>query len=75
MSRTDGAQYLTTVEAAALLARAPRTLERWRWRGLGPRYRKLGGAVRYVPADLTAWADAGTRSSTSDRGPAPDPAT
>jgi predicted DNA-binding transcriptional regulator AlpA len=64
--------YLTTTEAAARLGLAPRTLERWRWAGTGPRFRKLGGAVRYVPSDLNSWADAATRSSTSAPGPAPD---
>jgi len=64
--------YLTTEQAAARLGLQPRTLERWRWAGLGPKFRKLGGAVRYAPQDLDAWADAATRSSTSDPGPAPD---
>jgi len=32
-----------------------RTLQRWRLESRGPRYRKLGGLVRYVVSDLDAW--------------------
>ncbi len=64
--------YLTTAQAAERLGLQPRTLERWRWAGTGPRFRKLGGAVRYAPQDLDEFADAGMRRSTSDPGPQPD---
>lgn len=30
---------------------SPRTLEQWRWRGIGPRYLKIGGRVLY-PLEL-----------------------
>ena len=45
------------------------TLRRWRWSGRGPRYLKLGGAVRYEPAEIEAFKDASRRTSTSDLGP------
>ena len=64
--------FLTTSEAAARIGLQRRTLEKWRVEGRGPRFRKLCGAVRYAPQDLDAWADAATRNSTSDPGPAPD---
>ncbi len=52
----DGPQMiLTTREAAALLTLAPRTLERYRVKGGGPRYLKIGGAVRYARLDLLEW--------------------
>ena len=35
---------------------------------LVPAYRKIGGRVVYAVADLNAWADIGTRTSTSDPG-------
>ncbi len=57
-------------EAAAILGLSVKTLRRWRWAGRGIRYIKLGkgGAVRYDPADLVAFIEAGRRASTSDSG-------
>ena len=46
---------LTTREAAALLTLSPRMLERYRVKGGGPRYLKIGGSVRYARADLLEW--------------------
>lgn len=56
----NASPLLTEREAADYLRLAPATLARWRWRGdRGPRWRKLGGAVRYAHADLEAFlADA-----------------
>lgn len=31
---------------------SPRTLEQWRWRGVGPRYMKIGGRVIYRLQDV-----------------------
>ncbi len=49
-------------EAAAILGACVQTLRNWRWRGEGPRYRKIGlRLVRYHRADLAAFisGDAG----------------
>ncbi|WP_295885436.1 helix-turn-helix domain-containing protein [uncultured Thiohalocapsa sp.] len=54
--------------AAALLSFSPRTLQMWRVRGGGPKYLKLGSAVRYHPDDLATWIEEQTRSNTT--GPA-----
>jgi len=63
----DWALFLTTTDAAARLGLAPRTLERWRWAGCGPVFRRFfGGCVRC--ADLGGWAEARRRISTSDLG-------
>jgi hypothetical protein len=62
-------RYLRTAEAARYLSLSPRTLEKHRTYGTGPAYRKIGGRVVYAIADLNAWADVGTRTSTSDAGP------
>lgn len=43
---------LTTQAAADFLTLTKRTLETWRCKGIGPPYRKLGGAVRYAMVDL-----------------------
>lgn len=61
-------RYLRTAEAARYLSLSPRTLEKHRTYGTGPAYRKIGGRVVYAVADLKAWADVGTRISTSDQG-------
>ena len=61
-------RYLRTPEAARYLSLSPRTLEKHRTYGTGPAYRKIGGRVVYAIADLNAWADVGTRTSTSDAG-------
>lgn len=60
--------YVTTPDAAVHLGLSPRTLEKHRCFGTGPVFRKLGGRIVYAIADLEAWADLGTRSSTSDPG-------
>lgn len=44
---SDAPEYLTTREAAALLGVSTRTLEALRAEGRGPRYVRVGRAVRY----------------------------
>ena len=63
-------QFVDTRRAAEMLGIAFKTLERWRWAGRGPSYRRFGGAVRYAIDDLEAWAASCRRESTSDPGPA-----
>lgn len=60
--------YLRTPDAAVHLGLSARTLEKHRCFGTGPIYRKLGGRIVYSLADLDAWAEDGTRRSTSDPG-------
>lgn len=62
-------QLLTESEAAALLTLKPRTLARWRWAGIGPVFRKIGGSVRYSRLDLDEYLEGTVRQSTSDQGP------
>jgi len=63
----DGPQViLTTREAAALLTLATRTLERYRVKGGGPRYLKIGGTVRYARLDLLEWVLTMRRDGTPD---------
>lgn len=45
---------------------SPRTLERWRWVGQGPRYMKIGGRVVYRQEEVEAFEAQQTRASTSD---------
>ena len=47
----------------------PKRLDDWRWKGLGPKFIKIGSLVRYRHRDVLAFLDAQTRTSTSDLGP------
>ena len=64
----NSAQLLTEIEVAKLLSIRPTTLRRWRWLGRGPSFVKVGAAVRYDPNDVSAFIEAGRRTSTSDLG-------
>lgn len=57
---------LTTVEAAAFLRSNPRTLERWRVVGIGPRFAKIGHRVAYSRVSLSEWVQRQSRQSTSE---------
>ncbi|OHT18716.1 MULTISPECIES: helix-turn-helix transcriptional regulator [Sphingomonadales] len=61
-------RFLRTPEAARFLGLSGRTLEKHRYFGSGPAYRRIGGRVVYSVDDLRAWADLGTKYSTSDPG-------
>jgi hypothetical protein len=61
-------EFLTTDEAGAFLRLSPRTLEKQRVLGGGPRFRKFGARVVYAATDLRAWADSHTYGMTSDPG-------
>lgn len=54
-------------ETARFLHISEQTLANWRWRGCGPPYLKINGAVRYDPEAVRAWAASQTQTSTSDR--------
>jgi len=59
-------RYLTNNEAAEFLRLSPRTLEKQRVIGGGPRFRKFGRRVMYAIDDLETWANARTFEMTSD---------
>ena len=59
-------EILNTKEAANYVRLGKPTLERFRISGDGPRYCKLGGAVRYRRADLDAWLESRLVQSTSE---------
>ncbi|OGU22397.1 MAG: hypothetical protein A2580_02780 [Hydrogenophilales bacterium RIFOXYD1_FULL_62_11] len=63
---TQPARYLTNDEAAEFLRLSPRTLEKQRVIGGGPRFRKFGRRVMYAVVDLETWADARSFEMTSD---------
>ena len=59
-------RYLTNDEAADYLRLSPRTLEKQRVIGGGPKFRKFGRRVMYAVADLDAWAETRSFETTSD---------
>ena len=48
MSKT----FLNQVQLARRWHLSPRTLERWRWEGIGPHFFKIGGRVVYELTDI-----------------------
>lgn len=52
-------------EVAERLAIEVSTLRRWRWAGTGPRFVKIGEAVRYEPSVIEQFIVSGRRKSTS----------
>lgn len=59
--------YFSTKQVAEIYGLSPRTLERWRLEGEGPKFHKLGSRVMYKESDLKDWSDALVRTSTSDQ--------
>lgn len=59
-------KYTNTRGAADHLACSASYLEKCRITGLGPRFHKIGKAVRYKLEDLDAWASARAFGSTSE---------
>ena len=66
---TTPTDLLTTEEAAKYLRLSPRTLERYRVTGEGPRFLKVGTRVFYLQSELDKWLKSKWRRSTSDPGP------
>ena len=63
-------QLLREDEAAQFCDVSPRSLQRWRWAGNGPRFIRLGGtrrgAVRYRRSDLERYLEERTINTTSE---------
>ena len=53
------------VELARRWKLSPRTLERWRWTGEGPKFVKLGGRVVYRLSDVEAFEAENVQSRTA----------
>jgi hypothetical protein len=63
----DAGYLLKEAEASEFLRVEIATLRRWRFAKRGPRFVKIGSAVRYDIADLVNFIDAG-RCATRDQG-------
>lgn len=48
-------QFLNQARLATRWQISPRTLERWRWKGQGPAFVKIGGRVVYRLEDIEAY--------------------
>jgi len=64
--RDAAPRYLTNDEAAEYLKLSPRTLEKQRVIGGGPKFRKFGRRVVYALEDLESWAAKRACDTTSD---------
>ncbi len=60
---------LNQEQLAARWDLSPRTLEQWRWRGVGPRFLKIGGRVIYPVDEIEAYEAGRLYQNTS--GPLP----
>jgi len=48
-------QHINQVELSRRWRLSPRTLERWRYQGTGPRFLKVGGRVIYRLTDIESF--------------------
>lgn len=62
-------RHLDQLELSRRWCISPRTLERWRWTGDGPRYIKLKGRVAYRLADVESFEADRLMESTQQRAP------
>ncbi len=58
-------QIVGTKVAATIADMSPRTMERKRVSGTGPKFLKLGQSVRYRISDIEEWLTANEHTSTS----------
>ena len=50
-------KFYTTKEVSKILNITHGTLTRWRRRGLGPKYHKIFGSIRYREKDINEWVE------------------
>ncbi len=59
-------RHINQIELSRRLGVSCRMLERWRWTGVGPRFIKIEGRVKYRLADIEAYEQARICQSTAD---------
>lgn len=59
-------EKMTTADAATYICKSASWLNKSRMTGDGPVYLKIGGAVRYLRADLDAWLAGKRRTAIYD---------
>ena len=69
-AHNEAEELLTQTEAVEILKKSKSWMERSRWAGTGPPYRKIGRAVRYPANTLAMWiASHPLQNSTSQDNP------
>ncbi len=58
-------QFYTPEQIAERYKLSEKTLEGWRFRGVGPKFRKFGHLVRYAESDLAVWEQSCARTNTA----------
>jgi predicted DNA-binding transcriptional regulator AlpA len=58
---------LTTNEVAAKLGCSMRSIEQYRQKGIGPKFLKINGMIRYREEDVDAFLADAERASTKER--------
>jgi excisionase family DNA binding protein len=61
----DPDEFLSSDYVAEWLVLTRNTLEKWRVRGEGPPFVKVGGRVRYRRSDVLAWVGENTKATTT----------
>ena len=56
-------RFYTIKDAATYLGLAPRTLQKYRVDGSGPKFRKVRGRSFYDVADLDAWVESAEKTA------------
>jgi hypothetical protein len=59
--------HLNQLQLARRWSMSPRTLERWRWTGVGPRFLKVGKRVVYPLTVVEAFEAERLHASTTER--------
>ena len=59
-------KLLDEQEAAPYVGVRRKTLANWRVEGVGPKFLRVGGRVRYHPRDISEWLDGRRVQSTSE---------
>ena len=59
-------RFLTPKQVSEAYDIPLKTLEIWRYRGVGPRFHKFGRLVRYAVVDLTEFEQSSAHTNTSD---------
>ncbi|PVE25801.1 DNA-binding protein [Microvirga sp. KLBC 81] len=62
-------KHLNQLDLARRWSMSPRTLERWRWTGEGPRFLKVGKRVVYRLDDIETFEAERMQASTASRTP------
>ena len=65
---SDRPEWMAPCPAAEYVDSSPSTLAKLRLRGGGPRFCRIGRAIRYRRSDLDDWLLSTSRRSTSDMG-------